>query len=62
MALQLVDAAGGGEVTLVSMGSAADVAGLRNGLAMGATRAVVVSDDALARHATRWAPPRSWPR
>ena len=48
MALQLADAAGGGEVTLVSMGSAADVAGLRNGLAMGATRAVVVSDDALA--------------
>jgi electron transfer flavoprotein beta subunit len=47
MALQLVDQAGGGEVTLVSMGSAADVAGLRNGLAMGAARAVVVSDDAL---------------
>ncbi|MFI5035969.1 MAG: electron transfer flavoprotein subunit beta/FixA family protein [Acidimicrobiales bacterium] len=47
MALQLVDAAGGGEVTLVSMGSAQDVAGLRNGLAMGAARAVVVSDDSL---------------
>jgi electron transfer flavoprotein beta subunit len=47
MALQLVDRAGGGEVTLVSMCSAADVAGLRNGLAMGATRAVVVSDDSL---------------
>src|SRR5579872_1926197 len=47
MALQLVDAAGGGEVTLVSMGPAADVAGLRNGLAMGATRAVVVSDEGL---------------
>ncbi len=47
MALQLVDRAGGGEVTLVSMCSAADVAGLRNGLAMGAARAVVVSDDSL---------------
>src|ERR1700686_2298386 len=47
MALQLVDRAGGGEVTLVSMGSSGDVAGLRNGLAMGATRAVVVSDEGL---------------
>src|SRR5579872_7309751 len=48
MALQLVDAAGGGEVTLVSMGPAADVAGLRNGLAMGASRAVIVSDEGLS--------------
>ena len=47
MALQLVDAAGSGEVTVVSMGSAADVAGLRNALAMGAAKAVIVSDDAL---------------
>ncbi len=47
MALQLVDKAGGGEVTVVSMGSAADVAGLRNALAMGATKAVIVSDDSL---------------
>jgi electron transfer flavoprotein beta subunit len=47
MALQLVDKAGGGEVTVVSMGSANDVAGLRNALAMGATKAVVVSDDTL---------------
>jgi electron transfer flavoprotein beta subunit len=47
MALQLVDKAGGGEVTVVSMGSATDVAGLRNALAMGATKAVIVSDDAL---------------
>jgi len=38
MALQLVDKAGAGEVTVVSMGSAADVAGLRNALAMGAPR------------------------
>jgi len=47
MALQLVDKAGGGEVTVVSMGSGADVAGLRNALAMGATKAIIVSDDAL---------------
>jgi electron transfer flavoprotein beta subunit len=47
MALQLVDRAGGGDVSVVSMGSANDVAGLRNALAMGATRAVIVSDDAL---------------
>jgi electron transfer flavoprotein beta subunit len=47
MALQLVDKAGGGEVTVVSMGSAADVGGLRNALAMGATKAVVVSDESL---------------
>ncbi|MDE2282834.1 MAG: electron transfer flavoprotein subunit beta/FixA family protein [Actinomycetales bacterium] len=47
MALQLVDAAGAGEVTVVSMGAAADVAGLRNALAMGAAKAVIVSDDAL---------------
>jgi len=47
MALQLVDTAGAGEVTVVSMGSAADVAGLRNALAMGAAKAVIVSDDSL---------------
>ncbi|HSN02470.1 MAG TPA: electron transfer flavoprotein subunit beta/FixA family protein [Acidimicrobiales bacterium] len=47
MALQLVDAAGSGEVTVVSMGAAADVAGLRNALAMGAAKAVIVSDDTL---------------
>ena len=47
MALQRVDAAGGGEVTVVSMGSAADVAGLRTALAMGAAKAVIVSDDSL---------------
>lgn len=47
MALQLVDRAGSGEVTVVSMGSAADVAGIRNALAMGAAKGVVVSDDAL---------------
>jgi electron transfer flavoprotein beta subunit len=47
MALQLVDKAGGGEVTVVSMGSATDVAGLRNALAMGAAKAVIVSDESL---------------
>jgi electron transfer flavoprotein beta subunit len=47
MALQLVDKAGSGEVTIVSMGSATDVAGLRNALAMGAAKAVIVSDDKL---------------
>jgi electron transfer flavoprotein beta subunit len=47
MALQLVDKAGGGEVTVVSMGSGADVAGLRTALAMGAAKAVIVSDEAL---------------
>jgi electron transfer flavoprotein beta subunit len=47
MALQLVDKAGGGEVTVVSMGSANDVAGLRNALAMGATKAIVISDESL---------------
>ncbi|MGC1238941.1 MAG: electron transfer flavoprotein subunit beta/FixA family protein [Acidimicrobiales bacterium] len=47
MALQLVDKAGGGEVTVVSMGNGADVAGLRNALAMGATKAVIVSDESL---------------
>lgn len=45
--LRLVDESGGGEVTVISMGSAHDVAGLRNALAMGAARAVIVSDDSL---------------
>jgi electron transfer flavoprotein beta subunit len=47
MALQLVDKAGDGEVTVVSMGSGADLAGVRNALAMGAAKAVIVSDDSL---------------
>jgi electron transfer flavoprotein beta subunit len=47
MALQLVDTAGSGEVTIFSMGSASDVGGLRNALAMGATKGVIVSDDSL---------------
>jgi electron transfer flavoprotein beta subunit len=48
MALQLVAAAGDGEVVLVSMAPNGEVAGIRTGLAMGAARAVLVSDDALA--------------
>jgi electron transfer flavoprotein beta subunit len=48
MALQLVDKAGSGEVILVSMAPNSEVSGLRQALAMGAARAVLVSDDALA--------------
>ncbi|MGZ8763452.1 MAG: electron transfer flavoprotein subunit beta/FixA family protein [Acidimicrobiia bacterium] len=48
MALQLVDKAGGGEVTLVSMAPNDEVSGLRTALAMGAAKAVLVSDPSLA--------------
>ena len=48
MALRLVDAAGEGEVTLVSMAPHGEKSGLRTALAMGAARAILVSDDALA--------------
>src|ERR671928_1697760 len=48
MALQLVEAAGGGEVTLVSMAPHDEVSGLRTALAMGAAKSILVSDDALA--------------
>src|ERR1044071_3486174 len=48
MALQLVDAADLGEVTLVSMAPNAEVSGLRTALAMGAAKAILVTDDALA--------------
>jgi electron transfer flavoprotein beta subunit len=48
MALQLVEKAGGGEVVLVSMAPNDEQNGLRTGLAMGAERAVLVSDPALA--------------
>ena len=47
MALQLVDKAGGGEVTLVSMTPNNETSGLRTALAMGAAKAVLVSDEAL---------------
>ena len=48
MALQLVDAAGGGDVTLVSMAPNGETSGLRQALAMGAAGAILVSDPALA--------------
>src|SRR4051812_27255297 len=47
MALQLVDKAGGGEVTLVSMAPNSETSGLRTAPAMGAAKAILVSDDAL---------------
>ena len=47
MALQLVDKAGGGEVSLVSMAPNGEVSGLRTALAMGAAKGVLVSDPAL---------------
>jgi electron transfer flavoprotein beta subunit len=48
MALQLVTAAGGGAVSLVSMAPNEEVSGLRTALAMGAEKAVLVSDATLA--------------
>ncbi len=48
MALQLVDKAGGGEVTLVSMAPNQETSGLRTALAMGAAKALLVSDEALS--------------
>src|SRR5271163_4829062 len=48
MGLQLAEAAGGGEVTLVSMAPNGEVSGLRTALAMGAARAILISDPALA--------------
>jgi electron transfer flavoprotein beta subunit len=47
MALQLVDKAGGGEVTLVSMAPNSEVGGLRTALAMGAAKAILISDESL---------------
>ncbi len=47
-AIRIKDAAGDGEVVLVSMGPARAVESIRKGLAMGADRAVLVSDDAAA--------------
>ena len=47
VALRLVEAAGEGEVAVVSMGDAADVSGIRSALAMGAARATVISDESL---------------
>jgi len=47
MALQLVGTAGEGEVTLVSMAPNNETSGLRTALAMGAAKAILVSDDSL---------------
>ena len=47
MALQLVQAAGGGSVTVVSMAPNNEIKGVKDALAMGADRAIVVSDPAL---------------
>ena len=47
MALQLATAAGGGDVTLVSMAPNNETSGLRTALAMGAAKAILVSDDSL---------------
>src|SRR6266705_5359846 len=47
-ALRLKDAAGAGEVVLVSMGPAKAQDALRKALAMGADRAVLISDEAAA--------------
>ncbi len=48
MALQLVQAAGGGEVTVISMAPNGEIKGVKDALAMGADKAIVVSDPALA--------------
>ncbi len=47
-AIRLKEAAGDGEVVLVSMGPARAVESIRKALAMGADRAVLVADDAAA--------------
>jgi electron transfer flavoprotein beta subunit len=47
MALQLADKAGGGDVVLISMAPEGATKGIRTALAMGAARAVLVTDDAL---------------
>lgn len=48
MALQLVDTAGGGEVSVISMAPNGEVSGMRTALAMGAVKGVLVSDPELA--------------
>jgi electron transfer flavoprotein beta subunit len=47
MALQLVTASGGGDVTLVSMAPNNETSGLRTALAMGAAKAILISDETL---------------
>jgi electron transfer flavoprotein beta subunit len=48
MALQLAGGIDGSEVTLVSMAPGGEISGLRTALAMGAAKAILISDDALA--------------
>lgn len=48
MALQLVDTAGGGEVSVISMAPNGEVSGMRTALAMGVAKGVLVSDPELA--------------
>ncbi len=48
MALQLVDVAGEGEVSIVSMAPNGEMSGMRTALAMGAAKGVLVSDPELA--------------
>ncbi len=48
MGLQLAESSGGGEVTLVSMAPNNETSGLRTALAMGAAKAMLISDPALA--------------
>jgi electron transfer flavoprotein beta subunit len=48
MGLQLVEADGGGEVSLLSMAPNGERSGLRNALAIGAAKAILVSDPVLA--------------
>lgn len=47
MGLQLAEQSGGGDVTLVSMAPGGETSGLRTALAMGAAKAILVSDAAL---------------
>ena len=60
-ALKLVEAAGEGEITLLSMAPTNAPETLRKALAMGATRAVHVTDPALAG-SDQSRPRRCWPR
>ena len=48
MALRLAEKSGGGDVTIVSMAPNGETSGLRTALAMGAAKAILISDDALA--------------
>ena len=48
IALRLAEQSGGGEVTLISMAPNGETSGLRTALAMGASKAVLVSDNTLA--------------